>query len=89
MDLPPDVVSAVIRIAITGGLAGLLGGMFASTRAALVGSLLMGAIGGIALAAILRIANVPPFLDAGSGFSYVWAAVGGAVLGFAVSASNR
>jgi uncharacterized membrane protein YeaQ/YmgE (transglycosylase-associated protein family) len=74
-------------IAIIGGLAGLLGGFLGSADS-LVGTLLMGAIGGIAASAIVRIANGPSFYSIGDDFSLVWAAVGGFVLGFAVSRSN-
>ncbi len=89
MDIEPEIVSAILRVAVAGGIGGLIGGLFASSRSSIFGSLLMGIIGGIALAAILRIVNVDPLMDAGQGFSYVYGAVGGLVLGLVVSASNR
>lgn len=82
-------VQAVILVAVTGAVTGLLGGMLASTRSSLVGSTLLGAIGGIAGAAILRIAGAQPVFDAGVGFSYLYAAIGGLLLGYVVAASNR
>ncbi len=82
-------IQAVILVAITGAISGLMGGMLASTRSSLFGSTLLGAIGGIAGAAILRISGAQPFIDAGQGFSYLYAAIGGLVLGFSVAASNR
>jgi ABC-type Mn2+/Zn2+ transport system permease subunit len=90
--MPPieqAVVEAVLRIAAAGAVAGLLGGLVASRRASLIGSILMGAIGGIAIGAIFRIVNVDPIIDAGQGYSYVYGAIGGLVLAFAVSASNK
>jgi hypothetical protein len=89
MNIEPEIVSAIVRVAIAGGIGGLLGGLFASSRSSLFGSALMGIIGGIALATILRIVSVDPLVDAGQGFSYVYGAVGGLVLGLVVSASNR
>lgn len=74
-------------IAGVGGLAGLLGGFIGSADN-LFGTVLVGAIGGIALSAIVRIAGGPSFYAIGDDFSLVWGAVGGFVLGFAVSRSN-
>lgn len=89
MELPPEFIAAVIRVAIAGAVAGLIGGLFANSRAAMIGSTLLGAIGGIVLPAIVRISGFPPVIDAGEGFSYLYAAIGGLVLGFSVAASNR
>lgn len=74
-------------IAGIGGLAGLIGGFIGSADN-LFGTILVGAIGGIALSAIVRIAHGPSFYSIGDDFSLVWGAVGGFVLGFAVSRSN-
>lgn len=83
------VVKAVLGVAAAGAVAGLIGGLFASRRAGVAGSIFMGVLGGIAGAAIARVANVEPLMPAGAGFSYVYAALGGLVLGFATSASNK
>lgn len=83
------IINAVLLVGLVGGVAGLLGGMLASSRASIVGSVLMGAIGGIAFAAIFRIVNVDPIFDAGEGFSYLYAAGGGLLLGLVVTASNK
>lgn len=87
--IDPATATAILYVGITGAVAGLFGGLAASSRASILGSILMGAIGGISIAAVMRIANVAPLVDAGQGFSYVYAAVGGLVLGMSVSASNR
>jgi hypothetical protein len=77
-------------LAIVGGvgaIAGLVGGFFSSSRN-LVGTILMGIIGGIALSAIFRIANAPPVYGVGDNFSLVWGALGGLILGFVVGRSQ-
>ncbi|MFP3882089.1 MAG: hypothetical protein ACLFRT_07665 [Actinomycetota bacterium] len=83
--------STLNSLAIAGGVgavAGLIGGFMASADN-LIGTLLMGVIGGIALSAILRIAGAPSIYGVGvDDFSLVWAAVGGLVLGFVVGRSN-
>lgn len=83
--------STLTALSIAGGVgavAGLIGGFLASADN-LIGTLLMGVIGGIALSAILRIAGAPSIYGVGvEDFSLVWAAVGGLVLGFVVGRSN-
>ncbi len=83
--------STLTALSIAGGVgavAGLIGGFLASADN-LIGTLLMGIIGGVALSAILRIAGAPSIYGVGAeNFSLVWAAVGGLVLGFVVGRSN-
>ena len=80
---------AVLFIALSGAIGGLLGGLFASRRSGILSSLLVGAVGGISLGAIMRITNVTPILDAGAGYSWLWSFIGGFILGIAVASSNR
>ena len=89
--MPFDDVTnqAILMIALSGAIGGLLGGLFGSRRSNLIGAILVGAIGGISLGAIMRIVNVDPIFDAGGGYSWLWSFIGGLVLGLAVSASNR
>lgn len=87
MFLEVTVVEALTIVGVVGAIAGLLGGLLASSDS-LIGALLMGIIGGISLSAILRIANAPSIYAVGDDFSLVWAAVGGLVLGFVVGRSN-
>ena len=54
-----------------------------------LGTMLMGVIGAIAFAAILRLGGAPPIYAVGDGFSLVWGAVGGAILAFVVGHTNR
>lgn len=83
--------STLQALAVAGGVgavAGLIGGFIGSADN-LIGTLLMGVIGGISLSAIMRIAGAPPIYGIGvEDFSLVWAAVGGLVLGYVVGHSN-
>lgn len=75
-------------IAAAGAVFGLIGGFIGSADR-LIGTFLMGAIGGIALSAIFALAGWPAIYSVGNNqLSLVWAAVGGLVLGLAVSRSN-
>ncbi len=89
--MPFDDVTnqAIALIALSGAIGGLLGGLFGSRHSNLIGAILVGAIGGISLGAIMRIVNVDPIVDAGGGYSWVWSFIGGLVLGVAVTTSNR
>jgi hypothetical protein len=85
--MPAEVVSALIAVGLIGGVFGLLGGFFGSKHR-LFGAILLGIIGGIAAASIARIAGATPGFSVGEGFSAIYAAVGGFVLGFVVSRST-
>jgi hypothetical protein len=85
--LDATTTEALAIVAGVGAVAGLVGGFF-STADNLVGTILMGIIGGIALSAIVRIANGPAIYGVGDSFSLVWGAVGGLILGFAVGRSK-
>lgn len=88
MFLESSIIAAFAIVAGVGALAGLVGGFVASAQN-LLGTLLMGVIGGVALSAILRIAGAPSIYGVGSeNFSLVWGALGGLVLGYVVGRSN-
>lgn len=87
--LSDPVFDALLKVGIAGAIAGMAGSFAGSVRANVVASLLLGAIGGLSSAAVLRVLNVDPIISAGRGFSYLWAAVGGAFLGYVVSRSSR
>jgi hypothetical protein len=87
MLLEASIVEALAIAGAVGAIAGLLGGVFASSDS-LIGAVLLGIIGGISLSAIFRIANFPSIYAIGNDFSLVWAAVGGLLLGFVVGRSN-
>ncbi len=88
MFLEGSILTTLAIVGGVGAVAGLIGGFFASADN-LFGTLLMGIIGGIALAAIFRIGGAPAIYGVGSeNFSLVWGAVGGLILGFVVGRSN-
>lgn len=75
-------------IAGVGALFGIIGG-FLGGADGLIGALLMGAIGGIALSAIFALAGWPAIYSVGNdSLSLVWAGAGGFILGLAISRSN-
>lgn len=87
MFIEASVLQALIFVGVVGGIAGFLGG-FAAGADGLIGTTLMGIIGGIAASVIVRIAGGPSIYAVGYDFSLVWAAVGGLVLGYVVGRSN-
>jgi len=87
MFLSASTWEALAIVGGVGGLAGLIGGFIASADS-LFGAILMGIIGGIAGSTIMRIADAPSFAAVGDGFSLVWGAAGGLLLGYVVGRSN-
>ena len=88
MFLDASTWQALAIIGGVGAVAGFVGGLAAGADS-LVGTLLVGIIGGIALAAIFRIAAWPSVYAIGDDFSLVWAGAGGLLLGFVVGRSDR
>ncbi len=83
-----STLTAFAIIGAVGAIFGVVGGFLASADN-LVGTLLVGVIGGIALSAVLRGFGAPVIYGVGAqSFSVVWAAVGGGLLGFVVGRSN-
>lgn len=87
MFLAASTWEALAIVGGVGGIAGLIGGFVASADN-LFGAILMGIIGGIAGSAIMRIAGAPSIASVGDGFSVVWAALGGLLLGYVVGRAN-
>lgn len=85
--MPAEVVSALVAAGLIGGVFGLLGG-FLGSKHRLLGAILLGIIGGIVAASIARIAGATPGFSVGEGFSAIYAAGGGFVLGYVVSRST-
>lgn len=87
MFIEAEIIEALTIVGGVGAIAGLIGGFMASADS-LIGTVLMGIIGAIALSAVLRIANAPSIYAVGDDFSLVWGALGGLVLAFVVGRSN-
>jgi hypothetical protein len=88
MFLEASTLQSLAVVGAVGAIAGLIGGFLASADN-LVGTILMGIIGGIALSAIMRIAGAPTIYGIGSeDFSLVWGGVGGLVLGYVVGRAS-
>lgn len=87
MFLAASTWEALAIVGGVGGVAGLIGGFIASADN-LFGTILMGIIGGIAGSTILRIAGAPSIAAVGDGFSLIWGAVGGLLLGYVVGRAN-
>lgn len=83
-----DTIRALATVALVGGFGGLLGGWFGSGKR-LIGSVMLGIIGGISAAAIARIGGFPGAITVGNGFSLLWAGGGGVLLGYVVGRSTR
>jgi hypothetical protein len=87
MFLDASTMQALAIVAGVGAVAGLVGGFVAGADN-LLGTILMGIIGSVSVSAIFRIANAPSVYAVGDGFSLVWGALGGLVLGYVVGRSN-
>ena len=85
--LPQGIVETLFIVGIIGGVFGLIGGFLGSKRS-LIGSVLLGIIGGIVFSTIGRIAGFDPILPVDEGFSAIYAAIGGLVLGYVVNRST-
>ncbi len=82
-----ETAQAIAWVGGVGAVAGLLGG-FVARADNLLGTMLMGVIGSITVAAIVRVAGGPPVYGVGDDFSLVWGALGGLVLGYVIGRSD-
>jgi hypothetical protein len=87
MFLEASTWQALAVIGGVGAVGGLIGGFIGSADN-MFGAVLMGIIGGISVSTVMRIAGAPGIYVIGDGFSVVWAAVGGLILGYVVGRSN-
>lgn len=85
--MPSDVAGALVVVGLVGAIGGLIGG-FLGSKHRLIGAIFLGIIGGIAAASIARLVGADPGYDIGEGFSALYAAGGGFLLGFAVGRST-
>ena len=83
MDL--EFTPNMLIILAAAAFGGLLGGLLTGRRASVVGSILMGTIGGLVTTVLCRAADFPPIVEV-AGYSVVYAVAGGifhaAVVGY-------
>jgi uncharacterized membrane protein YeaQ/YmgE (transglycosylase-associated protein family) len=81
--------NSLLIVGAVAGFGGLAGGMLSGRRATVIGSILMGIIGGLVTTVILSaLESVPNYLAVGD-YSAVWALAGGAAISFMVGYTNR
>ena len=77
------ITTGVLATIVTAGLGGLVGGLISGFQARLVGSVLIGMIGGTALAVVLRETGVGPVIGV-ENYSLVFAFLGGGITAWIV-----
>jgi len=81
--------NAILIVGAIAGFGGLAGGMLSGRRATVIGSILMGIIGGLVTTVILSaFEGVPRYLAIGD-YSAIWALAGGAAISFLVGYTNQ
>jgi hypothetical protein len=83
-DFTPDFLLIVAAAAF----GGLLGGVLTGRKASIVGSLLMGTIGGLVTTVLTRAADFPPIVEV-AGYSVVYAVIGGILLAAVIGFGSR
>ncbi|MFW2339286.1 MAG: hypothetical protein ACN4GK_04490 [Acidimicrobiia bacterium] len=87
--LETTTTTSILIVGAIAGFGGLAGGMLSGRRATVIGSILMGIIGGLVTTVILSsFSGVPKYLPIGD-YSAVWALAGGAVISFMVGFTNQ
>ena len=86
MDL--EFAPNILIIVAAAAFGGLMGGVLTGRRASVVGSILMGTIGGLVTTILCRAADFPPFVEV-AGYSVVYAVAGGIFLAAVVGFGSR
>jgi hypothetical protein len=86
MDL--EFAPNILIIVAAAAFGGLMGGVLTGRRASVVGSILMGTIGGLVTAILCRAADFPPLVEI-AGYSVVYAVAGGIFLAAVVGFGSR
>jgi len=79
--------SMLIIVAVA-AFGGLVGGVMTGRKASVVGSIMMGTIGGLLVTVLARAAEFPPVVEV-AGYSVVYALVGGILLAGIVGFGSR
>ena len=86
MDL--EFAPNILIIVAAAAFGGLMGGVLTGRRASIVGSILMGTIGGLVTTILCRAADFPPLVEV-AGYSVVYAVAGGIFLAAVVGFGSR
>ena len=78
----------MLLIVAAAAFGGLLGGVLTGRKASVVGSILMGTIGGLVATVLTRAADFPPIVEI-AGYSAVYAVLGGIFLAAVVGFGSR
>ena len=78
----------MLLIVAAAAFGGLLGGILTGRKATILGSLLMGTIGGLVTTVLTRAAEFPPIVEV-AGYSVVYAVIGGVLLAAIVGFGSR
>lgn len=78
----------MLLIVAAAAFGGLLGGVLTGRKASVVGSILMGTIGGLVAAVLTHAADFPPLVEI-AGYSAVYAVLGGIFLAAVVGFGSR
>jgi hypothetical protein len=78
----------MLIIVAAAAFGGLLGGVLTGRKASIVGSILMGIIGGLITTVLTRAANFPPMVEI-AGYSVVYSVLGGILLAAVVGFGSR
>lgn len=88
MDLATSAFNGIVGVALIGGLGGLFGGFASGRRANAIVSILLGALGGIAVSTMARAFGAPSLLRLGD-FGLDWAIAGGLFFSYVIGRSSR
>ena len=83
-----EFTADMLIIVAAAAFGGLLGGVLTGRRASVIGSILMGTIGGLVAAVLTEAAEFPPIVEV-AGYSIVYAVLGGLVLAAIIGYSSR
>ena len=83
-EFTPDILIVVAAAAF----GGLLGGVATGRKASVIGSILMGTIGGLVVTILTRAAEFPPIVEV-AGYSVVYAILGGILLAAVIGFGSR
>jgi hypothetical protein len=83
-----EFVPSMLIIVAVAAFGGLVGGVMTGRKASVVGSIMMGTIGGLLVTVLARAAEFPPVVEV-AGYSVVYALVGGILLAGIVGFGSR